>query len=503
MPEIHRIEAPARLQIPMRKRVAAYARVSMETELLLHSLSAQVSYFSEQIQANTDWDFAGVYADEGISGRSTTGRTEFQRLMTDCDAGKIDIVLAKSISRFARDTVDCLNAVRHLRDIGVEVRFEREGISTFSKDGELLLTLLASFAQAESDSLSENIKWAARKRFSEGRPNTYKPPYGYRWDGEMFRIIPEQGEVVKRIYAMYLAGESAYGIAKKLKAEGVAGQGGGPMCDSTIKDIVTNPSYVGTMVLQKWYFTEAHIRKHNRGELPRYEVEGMYEPLVSEEEFRRAGEIREERAEKMPNARSVLTRFSGLMKCGHCGCGVSRRSTSGKKSWQCNVAERKGVDSCGIRRIYEEELDEAAALAVGKMSDAEFRRTVRQIVLYNDRIEFQMAEGKTKSIQRQKKYPNGQDAFTRKVFCGTCGKPLQRKAVKKGLKKRAFFCHNPQCPKHPKKLTEPEFKQAAKQMLRTSDRETAFTERVHRAVVSDSAVTFEFKDGRVKTWRRK
>ena len=503
MPEIHRIEAPARLQIPMRKRVAAYARVSMETELLLHSLSAQVSYFSEKIQANRGWEFAGVYADEGISGRSTERRTEFQRLLADCDAGKIDIVLAKSISRFARDTVDCLNAVRHLRDIGVEVCFEREGISTFSKDGELLLTLLASFAQAESDSLSENIKWAARKRFSEGRPNTYKPPYGYRWDGEMFRIIPEQGEVVKRIYAMYLAGESAYAIAKKLKAEGVAGQGGGPMCDATIKDIVTNPSYIGTMVLQKWYFTETHVRKHNRGELPRYEVEGMYEPLVSEEDFRRAMEIREKRAAEMPNANPLLTHFSGLMKCGHCGCGVSRRTRKEKKAWQCNVAERKGVDCCGIRRIYEEELEAAAILAVGEMNAAEFRRTVRQIVLHNDRIVFQMTDGKEKAITRKREYLNGQDGFTRKVFCGMCGKPLKRKAIQKGSKKRYFYCQNPQCPKHPKKLTMPDFNLAAKQILRTSDRETAFLERVRRAVVSDEAVTFEFKDGKVKTWRRK
>ncbi len=229
----------------------------------------------------------------------------------------------------------------------------------------------------------------------------------------------------------------------------------------------------------------------------------MYEPLVSEEEFRRAGEIREERAEKMPNTHPVLTRFSGLMKCGHCGCGVSRRSTSGKKLWQCNVAERKGIASCGIRRIYEEELEEAAVLAVGKISDAKFRRLVQQIVLYNDRIEFQMAEGKTKSILRQKKYPNGQDEFTRKVFCGTCGKPLQRKAVRNGRKKRAFLCQNPQCPQHPKKLPESDFKQVAEEMLRTSDCETAFTEHVRRAVVSDSTVTFEFKDGRVKTWQRK
>ncbi len=503
MPKIQRIEAHANHQIQKRKRVAAYARVSVETELLIHSLSAQISYFSEQIQANKDWEFAGVYADEGVSGRSTAHRTEFQRLMADCDAGKIDIILAKSVSRFARDTVDCLDVVRHLRDIGVEVRFEREGISTFSKDGELLLTLLASFAQAESDSLSENVKWAVRKRFKEGHPNGHKAPYGYRWDGSMFRVIPEQGEVVKRIFAMYLAGESAYSIAKKLKEENIAGQGGGPMCDSTIKDIVTNPSYIGMMVLQKWYFTESHVRKHNKGELPRYAVECMYEPLVSYEDFHRAREIRERRAAGMPNAHPVLTRFSGLMKCGGCGHGVSRRTLSGKKIWKCNTAERKGISSCAVHHVYENELESAAILAVGEIDDAAFRRTVRHIILHNDCIVFHLFDGSEKRIPRELGYPNGRDGFSGKIYCGTCGKTLKRKAERKGCKERMLFCQNPHCFHHPKKLSEAAFKRAAKQMLGTSDCETAFEEHVRRAVVSDNAVTFEFKDGEVRSWRRK
>ena len=169
-----------------RKRVAAYARVSMETEQLLHSLSAQVSHYSSLIQMNPEWEYAGVYVDEGVTGTSVARRTEFKRLINECDAGKIDIILTKSISRFARDTVDCLNTIRHLKDIGVEVRFEREGISTFTSDGELLLTLLASFAQAESESTAANVRWAIRKGFEEGIPNGHKPPYGYEWDGEKY-----------------------------------------------------------------------------------------------------------------------------------------------------------------------------------------------------------------------------------------------------------------------------------------------------------------------------
>ena len=169
MPKVNKLQyfppRPAR-----RKRVAAYARVSVTTELLVHSLSAQVSYYRNLIQANPEWEYAGVYADEGVTGRSTKNRTEFNRLMADCDAGKIDIILTKSVSRFARDTVDCLKAVRCLKDLGVEVRFEREGVSTFTAEGELKLTLLASFAQAESESIAANVRWKSGGHSRKGSP---------------------------------------------------------------------------------------------------------------------------------------------------------------------------------------------------------------------------------------------------------------------------------------------------------------------------------------------
>ncbi len=276
MPTVSKISCAPRPQLAPRKRVAAYARVSVETDLLLHSLSAQVSHYSRLIQGNSEWEYAGIYADSGVSGTSVEHREEFKRLLADCDAGLIDIVLAKSVSRFARNTVDLLETVRHLKDIGVEVRFEREGISTFSSDGELLLTLLASFAQAESDSISANVKWATRKRFTEGIPNGHKATFGYRWNGEVFRIIPEQGEIVKQIFKRYLAGESGYSIAKALKKDGIVGQSGGPMAESTIKDIISYPAYTGTMVLQMNYFTDNHGRKKKCLELPQDGVVCMF-----------------------------------------------------------------------------------------------------------------------------------------------------------------------------------------------------------------------------------
>ena len=491
------------VRIAPRKRVAAYARVSMETELLLHSLSAQVSHYSKLIQANPEWEYAGVYADEGVTGTSTAHRDEFNRLMADCDAGKIDIVLAKSISRFARDTVDCLNAVRHLKDIGVEVRFEREGISTFTSDGELLLTLLASFAQAESESIAANVRWATRKRFEEGIPNGHKAPYGYEWDGEKFRIIPEQGEIVKYIFRRYLAGDSGYSIAKALKEQGVVGQNGVPMCDSTIKDIVTNISYTGTMILQKNYFTESHVRKRNKGELPRYAVEDMYEPLVSVEEYEQAQAIRQRRAEESANANATLTRFSGLVKCGNCGRGISRRTAKTVKKWVCNTRERKGSDVCDMRPLMEEELEAAAEKVVGTVSDEEFRRLVKRIYVYGDRIEFRLENGRIKSVTRAYGGYKVRNGFSGKLFCAECGERLSRDTWgKNGTKKQSWGCIGPRTKCSLRRLPEEELRRAAESILGTKDYEPAFVEKVRQAVVSNDGIRFEFKDGTVKTWQR-
>ena len=177
------IIVPSLPVIPTRKKVAAYARISEEKGRTMHSLAAQVSFYSEFIQQHSEWEYAGVYADGGLSGTSTD-RAEFRRMLADCEAGKIDIILTKSISRFARNTVDLLETVRHLREKGIEVRFEKEHINSLSEDGELMLTLLASFAQEESRSTSENIKWAIKKKFEQGRPNSFCM-YGYRWNGEI------------------------------------------------------------------------------------------------------------------------------------------------------------------------------------------------------------------------------------------------------------------------------------------------------------------------------
>ncbi len=503
MPTVSKITVPS-VTLPPKKRVAAYARVSMETEMLLHSLSAQVSHYSKLIQSNPEWEYAGVYADEGISGTGTSKRGEFNRLMADCDAGKIDLILAKSVSRFARDTVDCLRSVRHLKAIGVEVQFEREGVSTFTSDGEILLTLLASFAQAESESLSANVKWATRKRFEEGIPNGHKAPYGYRWEGEMFRIIPKQGEVVREIFRRYLKGEPAYAIAKSLTERGITGQNGLPIKDYTVKDIISNISYTGTMILQKNYIDENHVRKHNKGELPRYAVEDMFEPLITMEEYEQAQTIRQKRAAEAANATPVLTKFSGLVKCGWCGCGVSRRTRQGRKIWCCNTRERKGAEACDMFPLQESELNEASVEAVGPLADEDFRKRVKGILIFGNRIEFHLVDSRTKTVKREYGRFNHKKGFTGKLICGDCGAILGRDTWKdrKGSRVHAWGCMGPRSGCGLKHLHETELLEATAAILKTPEPEADFVETVNRAVVFCDSIRYEMKDGTVQVWQR-
>ena len=193
-----------KMEPPRKRKVAAYARISIEKGRTPHSLSAQISYYSKLIQGNADWEYAGVYADKAVSGL-TTDRPEFQRMLSDARDGKIDIILTKSISRFARNTVDLLETVRELKDLGIEVRFQKEKIHTLSEDGELMLSLLASFAQEESRSISENVKWGIRKNFQKGIGNSFHI-YGYRWTGKEFVIVEEEAKIVRLIYDNYLKG---------------------------------------------------------------------------------------------------------------------------------------------------------------------------------------------------------------------------------------------------------------------------------------------------------
>lgn len=278
---------PSIPQLQRKKRVAAYARVSLESEKLMHSLSAQVSYYAEFIQKNSEWIYAGVYVDEGITGTLTSKRDEFKRMLEDCEEGKIDIILVKSISRFARNTVDLLATVRHLKSLGIEVRFEKENINSLSNDGELMLSILASFAQEESRTISENVKWSIQKKFKQGIPNGRVRVFGYRWIDDVLVAEPFERAVVKRIYSSYLEGVTPRKIAQDLNDDGITTLKGYAWCDFKIRYVLKNITYTGNMLLQK-YFVENEVTKklkENNGEFAKYLVENTHEAIIDKATF--------------------------------------------------------------------------------------------------------------------------------------------------------------------------------------------------------------------------
>ena len=265
--EIKQVSFPAP-PAPKLTRVAAYARVSSGKDAMHHSLSAQVSYYSSLIQKHPGWTYAGVYADEAKTGTKDS-RANFQRLIADCQQGRIDLVITKSVSRFARNTVTLLETVRQLKDMGVDVYFEEQNIHTMSTDGELMLTILASYAQEESRSASENQKWRIRKNFKEGRPWN-GVMLGYRQQGGKYIIVPEEAEIVRRIYTEYLAGKGLEAIVNGLNADGILTQKGFTWHKGPVSRILRNSNYTGNLLLQRFY-SENHITKRkcvNEGELP-------------------------------------------------------------------------------------------------------------------------------------------------------------------------------------------------------------------------------------------
>lgn len=289
-----------------RKRVAAYARVSRDTDRLLHSVSAQISYYSNLIQSNPEWEYAGVYADSGITGTRTDCRSEYLRLMQDCEKGLIDIILVKSISRFARNTVDLLNAVRHLKELGIEVRFEKENINSLSSDGELMLSILASFAQEESRSISENVKWGIRKRFQNGTIGTAnKHILGYCFDEEQqkYVIIPEEAETVRWIFQMFLDGLSYQQIADQLNNSGIRTILGNQFYEKSIKDLIYNEIYAGDLRRQKTHTPDpiSKTKIKNNGELPQYYYSDCHEAIIDREAYAKVQEEIKRREASFPD----------------------------------------------------------------------------------------------------------------------------------------------------------------------------------------------------------
>lgn len=347
-----------------RLRTAAYARVSSGKESMLHSLSAQVSFYSELIQQNPSWLYCGVYADEDYTG-TKSNRPEFQRLLADCRAGKIDQIITKSISRFARNTVTLLEAARELKTLGVDCYFEKENIHTLSSDGELMLTILASYAQEESLSVSENCKWRIRHDFQDGRL-VAAPPYGYRMKDGKLEVVPEEAEVVKAIFAAYLSGMGRNAIMKQLKKAGTVNRAGKPFHEHSIEVILSNEKYVGDALLQKYYSLDHLSKKRmvNRGELPMYYIRDDHEAIVDRETYERVQEERRRRSEARNPGQRTDSCFSQKIVCGNCGHFYRRKAAHGIAHWACRVYMEQGKAACCCKQIPETALMRAAMEAL-------------------------------------------------------------------------------------------------------------------------------------------
>ena len=334
--------------IPKKLRVAAYCRVSTGSDEQLVSLEAQKSHYESFIKANPEWEFAGVYYDEGITGTKKEKRTQLLRLISDCEAHKVDFIVVKSISRFARNTTDCLELVRKLTDLGVFIYFEKENINTQSMESELMLSILSSLAESESVSISENSKWGVKRRFQNGTFKISYPPYGYDYvDGGM-EINPEQAETVKYIFAQVLSGIGTHQIADELNARKVPTKKGGKWTASTVRGMIYNEKYVGDVIFQKTY-TDEHFNRHtNYGEKDQYLMQCHHEPIISREDFEAAGAVlNQRRLEKgiTKGSGKYLNRypFSGKIICSECGGKFKRRihSKNGGKyvAWCCGRSE--------------------------------------------------------------------------------------------------------------------------------------------------------------------
>ena len=390
-------------QMPKLVRVAAYARVSSDKDAMLHSLSSQVSYFSKMIQSHDSWKYVGVYSDEGMTGTKIK-RDGFQRMIRDAKAGKIDIIVTKSLSRFARNTVDCLKTIREMKAINVDIFFEEQNIHTLSANGEFLISLLAGYAQEESRQCSENTLWRVRKNFKEGKPYGGSSMLGYKLEKGRFTVVPEEAEIVRKIFDLYLAGNGFCKIARILTNDGIKSYTGKAWNKSTLGEIISNVTYTGNLHLQKTY-RENHMTKKtmkNKGEKPLYIVEGNHEPIISQEIFDKAQEIRKVKAVGKSGKRNgPAYPFTVLIYCGECGHLFKHKVTKYYESWCCSQYDELGKAYCASKKIRDDVLRKACAEALGidSFDETTFKENIRRIDAFNgNRLVFHFISGISKEV---------------------------------------------------------------------------------------------------------
>lgn len=363
-------------------KVAAYCRVSTDSEEQASSYEMQVEHYKAFIQKNEEWQFAGIFADDGISGTNTKKRSEFNRMIEECMAGHIDMIITKSISRFARNTVDCLNYIRKLKDKNIPVFFEKENINTMDAKGEVLLTIMASLAQQESESLSKNVKLGLQFRYQNGEVQVNHNRFmGYTKDDDGNLVIePREAEIVKRIYLEYLQGASLKQIGDGLERDGILTAAGKPRWrPESVKKILTNEKYIGDALLQKTYTIDVLTKKRvkNNGLVPQYYVENSHEAIIPRELYAKVQEELLRRAnlhsgkDRKKRVYSSKYALSSICYCSKCG-DIYRRTVwnnRGKKHnvWRCVNRIERGPDICDAPTVEEEELKAAVVRAINQV----------------------------------------------------------------------------------------------------------------------------------------
>jgi len=348
-------------------RVAAYCRVSTDSDEQATSYEAQIEHYTNFIQKNEEWEFAKIFADGGISGTNTKKREEFNRMIEECMDGDIDMIITKSISRFARNTLDCLKYIRLLKEKNIPVYFEKENIYTMDSKGELLITIMSSLAQEESRSISENVTWGQRKRFADGKVSLpYKQFLGYeKGENDLPKIVEKEAVVVRLIYKLFLEGKTSSGIAKHLTTNKIPTPAGKEVWQqSTVLSILKNEKYKGDAMLQKSFTVDFLTKKKkiNEGEIPQYYVENSHPAIITPEVF----DLVQHELKKRKNVKGYKTGggcFSGKIICGECGSFYGSKvwhSTSKYRRviWQCN-AKFKNDKKCSTPHLYEEDLKQA------------------------------------------------------------------------------------------------------------------------------------------------
>lgn len=391
---------PNNLMLSERKRVAAYARVSTSSDEQLNSIDAQKSYYEEYIRKHKNWIYVGLFADEGISGLSHYKRTEFNRMIEAAESGRIDLILTKSISRFARNTVDTLTHIRRLKERGVAVYFEKEDINTLDAKGEFLITLLSSMAQEESRSISENVKWGIRKRMADG---IYHVPYsrflGYKKGESTLAIVPNEAAAIRYIYYLFLAGRTAKYIASLLSKSDISTSYGLKSWDpSVIVSILRNEKYCGNALLQKTYITDFLTKKakKNQGELPQYFIEHDHEGIIDVDIWNEVQSL----LDKRDKSYSGFYVFSHELVCSICGGNFIRRTRYYKSQPEEPVifyyCHNKFNKSCKCKNIYVHEADlyEIFSEAVYSLIKAKFKK-VKAVV--KDALKMCLPEEKLQS----------------------------------------------------------------------------------------------------------